>query len=299
MPEETKKPETALAKKPETTVEYAAFGSNETVKLNASIIRNFIAAPTKSGAQASDKECMKFMALCKARALNPFEGDAFLLGYDGKDGPQFSLITAHQAFLKRAEAAPEFDGMESGIVVRDESKAIVERVGDLRYEGETLLGGWATVYFKNKSRPMKKILDVRKFAKPYGVWQSNPEGMIAKCAEADALRSSFPNKLGGCYLREEMDATPVTATVSAPKRAQIAAPVQMDAAPETTPAETQTPPDAPDAQERADLIARLLEIQKATPLKIKRALAAADVQAESIATDLTTEQLKSIEAELQ
>jgi phage recombination protein Bet len=205
------------------------------VKLSAGIIRSLIASPTKSGAQPSDRDCVKFMALCKSRALNPFEGDAFLLGYDGKDGAQFSLITAHQAFLKRAESSPEFDGIESGIVVRLSGKdgSVVERVGDLRYDGETLLGGWATVFFKNKSRPMKKILDVRKFSKPFGVWQSNPEGMIAKCAEADALRSSFPNKLGGCYLREEMEPQ----TVTPPKRALIVAPETAEQEPEITVAE--------------------------------------------------------------
>jgi FtsZ-interacting cell division protein ZipA len=34
--------------------------------------------------------------------------------------------------------------------------------------------------------------------------------MIVKCAEADALRSSFPTKLGGLYLKEEQDIPVVT-----------------------------------------------------------------------------------------
>ena len=90
----------------------------------------------------------------------------------------------------------------------------------------------------------------------------------------------------------------VTETTS-PKRAQISAPVPLDDAPETPPPETQTPPDAPDAEERAALIKKLVGIQKDTPLKIERAMAAADVPAKSITTDLTTEQLKAVEAELQ
>jgi phage recombination protein Bet len=143
--------------------------------------------------------------LCKARALNPFEGDAFLIGYDCKDGAKFNLITAHQAFLKRAEVNPDFDGMESGIVVKDESGKTVEKQGDYREQGENLVGGWARVHFKNKSIPMFKKINLERFRKPFGVWNEMPEGMIVKCAEADALRSAFPTKMGGLYLKEEVE----------------------------------------------------------------------------------------------
>ncbi len=51
---------------------------------------------------------------------------------------------------------------------------------------------------------MKKRLKLATFAKSTPIWQANPGGMITKCAEADALRSSFPTSLGGMYLREEM-----------------------------------------------------------------------------------------------
>ena len=98
--------------KQELSVEYFPLNSSDKIKLTSAIVRKFVASKTRSGAEASDVDCMKFMALCKARALNPFEGDAYLQGYDSKDGPKFTLITAHQAFLKRAESNPDFDGME-------------------------------------------------------------------------------------------------------------------------------------------------------------------------------------------
>merc|ERR1711991_914366 len=60
---------------------------------------------------------MDFLMLCRARKLNPFEGDAYLVGYDSKDGAKFSLITSHQALLKRAELCQQFDGMESGLIL--------------------------------------------------------------------------------------------------------------------------------------------------------------------------------------
>lgn len=194
----------AVAKRDGREMEFIPFGSDQKIKLTIGIVQNLICIKTKSGKACSEQDALKFMMLCQARALNPFEGDAFLQGYDGKDGPVFSLITAHQAFLKRAELHPEYDGMESGVIVVDQDDQIIERDGDFYIEGEKVIGGWAKVYFKTRSHPMSKKLRLQAFVKPYGVWTTNPEGMIVKCTEADALRSSFPTKLGGLYMREEL-----------------------------------------------------------------------------------------------
>src|SRR5256885_17207110 len=106
----------ATTPKDEKFVEFIPHGSEDKVKLSIAMVKNLIAVRTKSGATCSDNDAIKFVAMCQARRLNPFEGDAFLIGFDGTDGPQFSLITAHQAFLKRAELNAEYDGMKSGII---------------------------------------------------------------------------------------------------------------------------------------------------------------------------------------
>ena len=190
--------------------EFTPFGSQDKIKLSVTMIQSLIAVKTKSGKTCSELEAIKFIAMCQARRLNPFEGDAFLIGYDGKDGPSFSLITAHQAFLKRAEMSNEYDGMKSGIIVQNDDDTMQDMEGDFFMEGQELLGGWATVYFKNRSQPMHKRIRLKRFQKSWGIWQEDPAGMICKCAEADALRSSFPTMLGGLYLREEMSAVPET-----------------------------------------------------------------------------------------
>ena len=97
---------------------FVPLGASDEIKLTVAMVRQFVAVPTKSKKEASDIDCIKFIALCKARRLNPFEGDAYLIGYDSQDGPKFNLITAHQAFLKRAEQSPDYDGMTSGLIVK-------------------------------------------------------------------------------------------------------------------------------------------------------------------------------------
>jgi phage recombination protein Bet len=185
---------------------FVPYGSSDAIKLSVSIIKNVVAVPTRSGKTCSDRDALKFMMMCQARRLNPFEGDAFLIGYDGKNGPEFSLITAHQAFLKRAEIHPEFDGMKSGIIVLDDedSGKTTEVEGDFHLPNQKIVGGWATVFFKNRSHPIHRRIRLERFNKGFAQWQVDPAGMICKCAEADALRSAFPTMLGGLYMREEV-----------------------------------------------------------------------------------------------
>lgn len=196
----------ALEKREATAVEYVPYGASDKIKMTISIVQNLIAVKTKTGKTCSDRDAIKFLAMCQAKRLNPFEGDAFLIGYDNRDGTAtFALITAHQTYLKRAELHPEFDGMKSGIIVKDEDGSSKDLEGDYFDEGQKVVGGWATVFFKNRKQPMHKRLRLSRFQKPFGVWQEDPAGMICKCAEADALRSSFPTMLGGLYMREEIE----------------------------------------------------------------------------------------------
>ena len=214
--------ELLLEKDVKTAVWFEPYGSNDEIKLSVPLIRRYIATPAKdkeSGQeiQPSDEECVKFLMLCKARRLNPFEGDAFMVPFwDGRlRRHAWSLITAHSAFLKRAELHPKYDGMESGVIVQDKDGNIVERKGDFRLNTDTLLGGWAIVYHKDKSHPKVSRVRLATYKKEFGVWMADPEGMICKVAEAQGLRDSFPTMIGGMFLRDEMDGdttaqTPVT-----------------------------------------------------------------------------------------
>lgn len=188
-------------------MEFVPFGAADKIKLSLSIVQNIVAVPTKSGKTCSERDALKFMMLCQAQRLNPFAGDAFLIGYDSQNGPTFSLITAHQAFLKRAETSADFDGMVSGILVRKDDDSIEEREGDfhLSQEADNVVGGWAKVFHKKRSHPTYRKLRMARFNKGFAQWKDDPAGMIVKCAEADALRSTFPTLLGGLYMKEELE----------------------------------------------------------------------------------------------
>lgn len=213
-------------------IEFTPFGAADRVKLSVTIVQSLCAVPTKTGQLPTRQDALRFMMLCRAQRLNPFAGDAFLIGYDTKNGPKFNLITAHQAFLKRAETHPDFDGMASGVIVspgweciacnstgllRDDSgKPTIcplclgrgkrdEVEGDVVPQDQELIGAWAHVKLKSRSIATHRRLDMKASKPDFGgpIWEKNPAGMLVKCAEADALRSTFPTLLGGLYAAGE------------------------------------------------------------------------------------------------
>ena len=194
-------------------ITYVPFGSDDKVKLSLKIIRDYVAVPytgQQDGRQVTllpdDRESMRFMMLCRSRRLNPFEGDCFMIPFwDSKQSkPAWALVTGIEAFRKRAEMHPEYDGISSGVIVQDSDDEIKELEGDFVPPNHTLLGGWARVTFKTRKVPTVRKLNLRNFQKKFGQWLTDPEGMIVTRAESHALRDSFPTLLGGMQLREEV-----------------------------------------------------------------------------------------------
>lgn len=185
-------------------IAYIPLGEREQVKLSIGMVRKFLCVPTRSGQNPNDEQVVKFMMLCKAQSLNPWVSDAYLVGYDSKDGPNFSLIVSHQALLKRAEASDDFDGIESGVVVSRDGN-IAERPGKVVFEGEEIVGGWARVHRKDRKVATYDSVSLSTYNTGRSRWAADPSGMIVKVAEAAALRKSFPSNLAALYCAEEMD----------------------------------------------------------------------------------------------
>ena len=152
--------------------------------------------------QADAKEVAYFMELCRAQRLNPFLNEAYLVKFQGKPA---QIMVAHKALVKRAESHPEYDGMEHGVVVLRNGEVHNEQRGAYYPEaGETLLGGWAKVYRKDRRMPIYAERSFQSMNKNQANWKSMPDVMIDKCAQAAALREAFPDELRGMYVTEEM-----------------------------------------------------------------------------------------------
>lgn len=193
----------------EREIRYVPIGSSEEIKISLAVVHNFIAHKTKKGHGPERADLIKFMMLCKANQLNPWTGDAYLIGYDtANDGPKFTMIVAAQALFKRAELNKDFNGIESGVIVRNSDGKLEYREGDFYIASdkeEQLLGGWARVYRRNLDKPVYDALSFSVYTTGKSRWCIDPGGMIVKVAESSALRKAFPNTLQECYTPEEMD----------------------------------------------------------------------------------------------
>jgi phage recombination protein Bet len=191
-------------------VTFTALGESEPITLTPGMIRNQIATRSKCGNLPEYRDIAAFMMLCRQRRLNPFVGDAYLIGFDetvnGVTTTTWTLITAIQALRKRAEIHPQYDGGRHGIIVKNKDTQAIEEVeGAFRLDNQILLGGWAEGHRKDRSIPTRARLKFTTYDKGYSRWKVDPEGMISKCAEAAALREAFPSDVGGLYLSEEFD----------------------------------------------------------------------------------------------
>ena len=159
--------------------------------------------------QADAKEVAYFMELCRAQRLNPFLNEAYLVKFQGKPA---QIMVAHKALVKRAEAHPEYDGMEHGVVVMRNGEIHHEQRGAFYPDaGETLLGAWAKVYRKDRRMPVYAERSFKSMNKNQANWKTMPDVMIDKCAQAAALREAFPDELRGMYAQEEMGAADIPA----------------------------------------------------------------------------------------
>lgn len=186
--------------------------------------------------KADAKEVAYFMELCRAQRLNPFLNEAYLVKF-GSNPAQ--IMVAHKALVKRAEQHPQYDGMEHGVVIIDANGQRVERPGGAFYNelGETLIGGWAKVYRKDRRMPIYAERSLKSMDKNQANWKSMPDVMIDKCAQAAALREAFPDELRSMYTTEEMGSTEQAITpdsVEAPPESKTRIPYSK---PQTMPAE--------------------------------------------------------------
>lgn len=170
------------------------------VELSVALTRQYF-CPAASAAEA-----YVFNNWCAHVGLDPWKREAYLVKY-GSNPAQ--MLTAKDAFTKRAEANPRYQGQKAGVVVINRNGEMENRLGELVLEGEELVGGWAEVYVKDYVCPVSAVLNFKercqyKDGKPMAKWATSPGLMIRKCALVAALREAFPGDVGGMYIPDEM-----------------------------------------------------------------------------------------------
>ena len=221
----------------EVAVTYEVDGQE--VKLTPSIVQKYIVG---TDAQITMAEFKFFTELCRARKLNPFLKEAYCIKFGSQPA---QIVVGKDAVLKRAILNPNFDGMESGIIVQViETGEIIERKGTFYLKSEeNLVGGWAKVYRKNWTYPtycsvaFDEVAQKKGDGKLNSNWSNKGATMVEKVAKVRALRETFIDDLGGMYEAEEMGVDlPKENTTPHSEIIQQDEPIEVDGAPneETT-----------------------------------------------------------------
>jgi len=157
--------------------------------------------------KASDGEVILFLKACQALGLNPFKKEIYLVKYGEEPA---SIIISWESYLKCAEAHPDYEGHEGGLIIQtDYGPDFREGAFVTEEERERLIGGWARVYRRGR-RPFYysvHISECRKYTKegrPTRFWAEMPGTMMRKVALSRALREAFPSIYGGLVSEVEV-----------------------------------------------------------------------------------------------
>ena len=186
----------------ENEVKYVVDGRE--VKLTASLVRKYL---VRGSGNVTLQEMALFMGICRARGMDPWAGDVYVIKYGDKDPA--AIVTAIDFVRARARVQPDCQGWTCGIIVERDGQAVDS--SGLLLKGDALLGGWAECQPKGWEKPVRLEVNLSGYIKKTSTgeitkfWKpENQPTMIMKVAEMQILRRIWPAAAGKMYLAEEV-----------------------------------------------------------------------------------------------
>lgn len=157
----------------------------------------------------SDEEFEVFLMACTKTQLDPFMKQIYAVPRkfrkpDGSYGNSITIQTGIDGYRLIAERTERYAPGPEPTYVHDDKGNLISATAYIKKQ--TKDGTWHTVSASAYLDEYMQTFADRQTGekKPTGLWINMPKTMLAKCAEAQALRKAFPAEMSGVYTKEEM-----------------------------------------------------------------------------------------------
>jgi len=166
----------------------------------------------------SNEEFEVFLMACRKTQLDPFMKQIYAVKRkskrpDGSWGESMTIQTGIDGYRLIAERTGAYAPGPEPTYVMDDKGKILSATSYIKKM--TRDGTWHTVsasaYMDEYCQSFVDRSSGEK--RPTGLWATMPRTMLAKCAEAQALRKAFPAEMSGLYTKEEMEQAEVVEVI--------------------------------------------------------------------------------------
>ena len=153
----------------------------------------------------SNDELRLFAYACQRTGLDPFSKQIYAI----KRGGKMTIQAGIDGLRAIAERTGQLDGSETYWCGEDGVWA------DVWLNSKPPAAAKTVLHRKGAAHPFVGVARFADYNAGQGLWSKMPAAMIAKCAEALALRKAFPADMSGVYSTDEMEQAVETVTVTA------------------------------------------------------------------------------------